>query len=107
MILADILIENVANSFDELCNLCIATVGIAAQECGVSYGAMCIYAFIIGPVVWTALLIASSIFSLKGKEKAGKICFWSGVTVVVLHTMFFVFTLGCAMCEVRYMDDLQ
>lgn len=107
MILADILIENVANRFDELCNLCIAVVGIAAQECGVSYGAMCIYAFIIGPVIWTALLIASAILSLKDKEKAGKMCFWSGVTVVALHTLFFVFTLGSAMCEVRYMDDLQ
>ena len=107
MILANILIENVANRFDELCNLCIAVVGIAAQDCGVSYGTMCIWAYIIGSVVWTALLIASSIFSLKGKEKAGKICFWSGVTLVVLHTFFFLFILVAAMCEVRYMDDLQ
>lgn len=107
MILADILIENVANSFDELCNLCIATVGIAAQECGVSYGAMCIYGFIIGPFIWTALLFASSRLSLDGNEKAGRICFRAGVTLVVLHTLFFFFILGCAMCEVKYMDDLQ
>ncbi len=33
---ADILIENAANGFDRFCNLCIAVVGIAAQECGVS-----------------------------------------------------------------------
>lgn len=36
MIGADILIENAANGFDRFCNLCIAVVGIAAQECGVS-----------------------------------------------------------------------
>ena len=107
MILADIFIENVANGFDEHCNIIIATVALAAQECGVSYGAMCIYAFIIGPFIWTALLFASSRLALDGNEKVGRICFRAGVTLVVLHTLFFFFILGCGMCEVKYLDDLQ
>ncbi|HRN04124.1 MAG TPA: hypothetical protein PLL05_03570 [Muribaculaceae bacterium] len=85
---------SIADGFDTMNNACIELTSMLAQELGITYGTMCIVCYVIVPALWTIALAASAFLMMQGRKKSGKICFFTGIGILVLMVLYF--GIGCA-----------